>query len=147
LSFPFSLKGESENRAPPYVNLKRPKTPLKGVNCQKPITGRKQPRAIHCRFRAIKPISHGLNQTASMQLEESFAGELTSVETSCASIERLAALVPRPRLHLIRFHGVLAPNAKLRRQIVPAPLERAAEPSSQDATRRARRRARAGRDS
>jgi hypothetical protein len=27
---------------------------------------------------------------------------------------RLAALVPRPRLHLIRFHGVLAPNAGLR---------------------------------
>ena len=29
-------------------------------------------------------------------------------------IQRLAALVPRPRLHLIRFHGVLAPNARLR---------------------------------
>ena len=29
-------------------------------------------------------------------------------------IQRLAALVPRPRLHLIRLHGVLAPNAKLR---------------------------------
>jgi len=27
-------------------------------------------------------------------------------------MERLAALVPRPRLHLIRFHGVLAPNAQ-----------------------------------
>ena len=34
-------------------------------------------------------------------------------------MQRLAALVPRPRLHLIRFHGVLAPNAKLRAQIVP----------------------------
>ncbi len=29
-------------------------------------------------------------------------------------MQRLAALVPCPRLHLIRFHGVLAPNAKLR---------------------------------
>jgi hypothetical protein len=27
--------------------------------------------------------------------------------------------VPRPRLHLIRFHGVLAPNAKLRPLVVP----------------------------
>ncbi len=35
-------------------------------------------------------------------------------------MQRLAALVPRPRLHLIRFHGVLAPNAKLRAQLVPA---------------------------
>ena len=32
----------------------------------------------------------------------------------------MAALVPRPRLHLIRFHGVLAPNAKLRAGIVPS---------------------------
>ena len=29
-------------------------------------------------------------------------------------MQPLAALVPRPRLHLIRFHGVLAPNAGLR---------------------------------
>jgi hypothetical protein len=34
-------------------------------------------------------------------------------------MQRLAALVPRPRLHLIRFHGVLAPNAKLRARVVP----------------------------
>ena len=48
-------------------------------------------------------------------------------------MERLAALVPRPRLHLIRFHGVLAPNAKLRSKIVPAPPERATETSSDNA--------------
>ena len=48
-------------------------------------------------------------------------------------MERLAALVPRPRLHLIRFHGVLAPNAKLRSKIVPAPPERTFETSSEDA--------------
>jgi Putative transposase len=34
-------------------------------------------------------------------------------------MQRLAALVPRPRLHLIRFHGVLAPNAKWRSKVVP----------------------------
>ena len=34
-------------------------------------------------------------------------------------MQRLAALVPLPRLHLIRFHGVLAPNAKLRPGVVP----------------------------
>jgi hypothetical protein len=38
-------------------------------------------------------------------------------------MQRLAALVPRPRLHLIRFHGVLAPNAKLRALVVPQPPE------------------------
>jgi len=46
---------------------------------------------------------------------------------------RLAALVPRPRLHLIRFHGVLAPNAKLRSAITPSPLEPATEASTVDA--------------
>ena len=34
-------------------------------------------------------------------------------------MQRLAALVPRPRLNRIRFHGVLAPNAKLRAEIIP----------------------------
>ncbi|MEZ5651110.1 MAG: transposase [Burkholderiaceae bacterium] len=27
-------------------------------------------------------------------------------------MQRLAALVPRPRLHLIGYHGVLAPSAR-----------------------------------
>jgi hypothetical protein len=39
-------------------------------------------------------------------------------------MQRLAALVPRPRLHLIRFHGVLAPNAGLRAAIVPGSPEK-----------------------
>ncbi len=34
-------------------------------------------------------------------------------------IARLAALVPRPRLNLTRFHGIFAPNAKHRCKIVP----------------------------
>jgi Putative transposase len=34
-------------------------------------------------------------------------------------MQRLAALVPRPRLHLIRFYGVLAPNATWRSKVVP----------------------------
>ncbi len=34
-------------------------------------------------------------------------------------MERLAALVPRPRAHLTRFHGVLGPHYKYRKDIVP----------------------------
>lgn len=41
------------------------------------------------------------------------------VMSPMAFMQRLAALVPRPRLHLIRYHGVLAPNARLRSQVVP----------------------------
>jgi len=40
-------------------------------------------------------------------------------------MQRLAALVPRPRLHLIRFHRVLAPHAGLRAAIVPRPARNA----------------------
>ncbi len=32
---------------------------------------------------------------------------------------RLAALVPKPRVNLTRFHGVFAPNSALRKQITP----------------------------
>jgi hypothetical protein len=43
-------------------------------------------------------------------------------------IEKLAALVPRPRLNLIRYHGVLAPNATAREYIVPGPRPDEAPP-------------------
>ena len=35
-------------------------------------------------------------------------------------IAKLAALVPKPRVNLTRFHGVFAPNSKHRGQITPA---------------------------
>ncbi len=41
------------------------------------------------------------------------------VMSPLAFMQRLAALVPRPRLRLIRFHDVLAPNAELRALVVP----------------------------
>ena len=52
-------------------------------------------------------------------------------------MQRLATLVPRPTLHLIRFHGVLAPNAKLRALVVPQepePPAQAAPPAECEAS-------------
>ena len=40
-----------------------------------------------------------------------------------AFVERLAALVPPPRRPLLTYHGVLAPAARDREKIVPAPEE------------------------
>ena len=37
-------------------------------------------------------------------------------------ISRLAALVPKPRVDLTRFHGVFAPNSAHRAQVTPAKL-------------------------
>ncbi|MCZ6658060.1 MAG: transposase [Gammaproteobacteria bacterium] len=39
-------------------------------------------------------------------------------------LAKLAALVPRPRANLTRYHGVLAPNAKYRSLVVPTPNRR-----------------------
>ena len=33
---------------------------------------------------------------------------------------RLAALVPTPRVNLTRYHGVFAPNHRLREQVTPS---------------------------
>ena len=38
-----------------------------------------------------------------------------------ALIERLAALVPRPRVNLVTYHGVFAPAASYRSSVVPEP--------------------------
>jgi len=61
-----------------------------------------------------------------LQLKSAYKDGTTHIVMSPLEfLQRLAALVPRPRLHLIRFHGVLAPHAKLRAAIVPAPAENA----------------------
>ena len=41
--------------------------------------------------------------------------------TTMELMERLVALVPRPRVHLTRYHGVLGPHYKHRKQTVPKP--------------------------
>ncbi|MFN7277895.1 MAG: transposase [Betaproteobacteria bacterium] len=46
-------------------------------------------------------------------------------------MQRLAVRVPRPRLHLIRDHGVLAPNAKLRGAVIPQPARRDGVPGQE----------------
>ena len=54
-------------------------------------------------------------------------GTTHRVVSSLEYMQRLAALVPRPRLHLIRFHGVLAPNATLRARVMPQEAEASAQ--------------------
>jgi hypothetical protein len=42
-------------------------------------------------------------------------------------LEKLAALVPLPRMHLVRYGGCLAPHRQLRRLITPTPRQQGAE--------------------
>ena len=38
-------------------------------------------------------------------------------------LEKITAIIPRPRVHLTRFHGVLAPHYKYRDLVVPKKVE------------------------
>ena len=51
-------------------------------------------------------------------------------------VEKISALVPPPRRNLVRYHGILAPNAKQREKVVPG-AEKAESPTDEPiATRR-----------
>ena len=55
------------------------------------------------------------------QLKTPWRNGTTHVEWEAVDfIAKLAALVPPPRAHLTRFHGVFAPNASLRSQLTPS---------------------------
>ena len=45
-------------------------------------------------------------------------------------IARLAALVPKPRVNLTRFHGVFAPNSRDRAAVTPAKRGKGAQPKA-----------------
>ena len=69
-----------------------------------------------------------------LQLKSAYRdGTTHMVMSPLEFMQRLAALVPRSHLHLIRFHGVLAPNARLRAAIVPGAAENTSEHAAEHA--------------
>jgi Putative transposase len=54
-------------------------------------------------------------------------GTTAVVMTKAVLMERLCALVPKPRKHLVTYHGVLAPASGLRSRVVPRRVEEAGE--------------------
>jgi hypothetical protein len=63
-------------------------------------------------------------QTVSFTLKTPWSDGTTHLLLSPEElIEKVAALVPPPRLNLVGYHGVLAPNAADRGQIVPGSKE------------------------
>ncbi|MEW6755716.1 MAG: transposase [Candidatus Latescibacterota bacterium] len=75
-----------------------------------------RPPLAAARLRFLDP------QTLAFTLKTPWADGTTHLILSPHELlEKLAALVPPPRLHLIRYHGVLAPHAAQRAQIVPTP--------------------------
>lgn len=74
-----------------------------------------------------------------LQLKSAWRDGTTHIRMSPLEfMQRLAALVPRPRLHLIRFRGVVALNAGLRAAIVSGPAQKPGENAGEHAHASAR---------
>ena len=55
-----------------------------------------------------------------LQLKKAWRDGTTAVIFDAVDLmSKLTALIPRPKTNVIRFHGVYAPNAKLRSRVVP----------------------------
>ena len=86
-----------------------------------------------CRYGIRPPLAAGKlcvldKETLSFSLKTPWSDGTTHLVLSPLElIEKLAALIPPPRLNLVRYHGVLAPNAASRDRIVPGPQEVLAE--------------------
>ena len=82
-----------------------------------------------CRYVNRPPLAAGRLQildaeTVAFDLKTPWDDGTYRIELSPQELlEKLAALVPPPRLNLVRYHGVLAANAADRPQIVPGPHE------------------------
>ncbi len=65
-------------------------------------------------------LSTSIDGKVSYELKHPFRDGTTHILFSPEDfMARLAALVPRPRLNLTRYHGVFAPNSPFRKDIVP----------------------------
>jgi len=78
-----------------------------------------------CRYLARPPISEERLQELpdgriALRLKNAWRDNTTHVVfTPIELIEKLIPLIPRPRSHLVRYHGILGPAAKDRGKIVP----------------------------
>ena len=91
-----------------------------------------------CRYLCRPPVSHErLEQLdgdhASLKLKTPWSNGATHVVlTFDELLQRLCALVPRPRTHRVHYHGVLAPAARHRSKVVPSPEQEESESVAPD---------------
>jgi hypothetical protein len=80
-----------------------------------------------CRYIARPPLSDErlaalVDGNLSVRLKRPWSDGTTHLVFSPGElIDKLLPLIPRPRAHIVRYHGVLAPSAGWRAEIVPAP--------------------------
>jgi hypothetical protein len=80
-----------------------------------------------CRYLARPPIANARLQELpdgrlALRFKQAWRDGTTHIVfTPHELIEKLIPLIPRPRCHLVRYHGILGPAAKDRAKIVPTP--------------------------
>ena len=85
---------------------------------------------------AQERITHGPDGLVRITLKKPFSDGTVAVDMDPLSLLcRLAASVPPPRLHLVRYAGILAPASKLRARVVPQPPTVAANDTDSTAPR------------
>jgi len=102
--------------------------------------GQRQKLERLCRYVSRPPVAvDRMALTASGQLRYSLKtpyrdGTTHIVLEPLDLMARLAALVPPPRMHLTRFHGVFASHSKLRAAVTPAGRGKGKKPPAEEGT-------------
>jgi hypothetical protein len=68
---------------------------------------------------ALERLTQGEEGRLVYRMKRPRGGSLFLVLTPDELLARLATLVPPPRVHGLRYHGVFAPNSKMRSRVVP----------------------------
>jgi hypothetical protein len=82
-----------------------------------------------CRYVLRPPIAQGrLSETSDgkilFEMKRRFSDGTTHIVFQPLEfLEKLVALIPKPRAHQVLYHGVLAPHAKLRSQVILKPAD------------------------
>lgn len=101
------------------------------------IAGRRERLRALCRYVLRPPLSEERLELlptgdVRIRLKRPWSDGTVAIELSSLEfVGRVCALIPPPAVHLIHYHGVLAPNASWREEIVPVPAP-AAEPGCPD---------------
>ena len=88
-----------------------------------------------CRYAARPPfalhrLTAGPEGKLVYRMKRPRGGSLFLLLTPDELLARIATLVPPPRAHALRYHGVFAPNSRVRAQVVPEQVADAAEPDA-----------------
>jgi len=139
-----AVSGESPPAGPEWRRRMLPPLAPQALAFDKPLCARKDGFTLHaathagaldlvgrerlCKY-VLRPavaqerITHGPDGLVRIALKRPFADGTVAIDLDPLSLlTRLAASVPAPRLHTVRYAGVLAPASKLRSRIVPQPV-------------------------